>query len=583
MFELLSPMAAILASWLLLLLVFSGLGAAILHFLGQSLCSGSALFDSIWLGWVLTLGIAQLWHLVLPVNDALFVLLAAFAFGVLYSKRNDLWSILRQAPLDKTFIALVTLMALWLSNRALGAPAAFDTGFRDMQAVMWIDAYPIVPGLANLFSSLGLNQSVYLYDALLDAFIWSGRSHHIATGFLILLYLIYSAKAALKLLRCGSGACLRWSWIFGTLTMPYILFQTAAWGGISNFLTDTAVSLVGFVCIIYLLDFVQDWRTGSNGNDYLVFRLAIIVLAGFTVKQSYVIFGAGIAVFASLVWLRRYRFRPPRHRVTGTALPLAIAACALMIPWMARGAVTSGYIAYPQTLGRLDVDWAIPVAQLRERQLNMSVNTRLRGGDRAAVLANWDWLDPWLRSFAGNIMPTMMPTMIAIVGLGLHFLGRSRPRSQKCEERLSVWISAPLLVTLLIWFLTYPEPKYVQYVFWSLAAIAVILALQSWQTVPLVRLKAIVFAIVAACLSYVLYLIIQLGAYPQPAGPERGFYPVPSVAYNQVVTDSGLTLNVPTQDLPQCWRVPLPCTPYPHPKLETRVPGDLRHGFRVAE
>ncbi len=583
MLELLSPMALVLLSWLFLSLVFCGLGVAALKALGQSLHSGWTWLDSFWLGWAAALCAMQLWHFVLPINDALLMLLTAIASAVLLSQRNNLTKVLRRVLKDKSFIVLLTLLALWLSNRALGMPVAYDTGFRDMQAVMWVDTYPLVPGLGNLFSSLGLNQSVYLYDALLDAFIWSGRSHYIATGLLILVYLVYSARAALCLFRCRTTACLRWSWIFATLTMPYVLFYTAARGGITHFLTDTAVDLLGFVSMIYLLDFLQDWRADGDEKNYLINRLAIVVLAGFTVKQSFFIFGAAISAFTCLVWLQRCHLRLTGRRLARTILPVAIAACALMFPWMARGAVTSGYIVYPQTFGRLDVDWAIPIEQVQQRQLNMSANTRLRGGDRATVLASWDWLGPWLQRFAGNIMPTMMPMLIAVIGISLHFLGRARAPGAKCEQRLSPWILAPLLATLLIWFLTYPEPKYVRYVLWSLAGIAVILSLQSWQTIPLRKQKAMVFAVAAVCLGYVIYLIIQLGAYPQPAGPERGFYPIPPVPQKLYTTDSGLTLHVPTHDAPQCWRSPLPCTPYPNPRLEARVPGELRHGFRVAD
>ena len=582
MLELLFPMGAVLVSWLVLFLVFSGLGIATLKVLGQSADSGWAWVDGFWLGWVVSLGVMQLWHFVLPVNDALLALLALVAAAALLLHLNNLAPILRRLAKDKPFVTLAILLALWLSNRALGAPVAYDTGFRDMQAVMWIDAYALVPGLGNLFSSLALNQTVYLYDALLDAFIWSDRSHVIATGLLLLVYLIYSTRAALTFLRCRTAADLRWSGIFATLTMPYILFHTAAWGGVSNYLTDTAVDLVGLVSMIYLLDFLQDWRLEGEGKEFLIHRLAIVVVAGFTVKQSFIIFGASIVVFASLVWLRRAGHRWRAAGLARTAGPIAIAACALWIPWMIRGAVTSGYVAYPQSLGRLDIDWTIPVEQVQQRQLNMSTNTRLRGGDRATVLASWNWLGPWLQKFTGNFMPTMLPTLITLVALSLHFVGSSRSRTSKREDGLSPWILAPMFTTLVIWFLTYPEPKYVRYVFWSLAAVSIILALQSWQTLSFKKRKATVLAVTAVGLGYVCFLIIQLGAYPQPAGPEHGFYPVPSVEHRQYITDSGLTLNVPTHQVPQCWRVPLPCTPYPYPSLEARIPGELRHGFRVA-
>ncbi|MCY3779675.1 MAG: hypothetical protein OXG78_05145 [Chloroflexi bacterium] len=583
MLELLSSMSSILISWLILFLVFSGLGTFILKMLGKSPSSGWRWLDGFWFGWAAALGFLQLWHLVFPVNDAVLLLLAASAMIAMFSQRRLIAKIARRLPQDKPFLLLVLALVLWVSNRALGVPVAYDTGFRDMQAVMWIDAYPLVPGLGNLFSSLAFNQSVYLYDALLDAFIWSGRSHHIATGLLILVYLVYATKAGLNLCRCRNSGELRWSWIFAALTMPYVLYYTATLGGISHFLTDTIVDLVGFVSMIFLLDFLQDWRTKGESPNYLVYRLALIIVTGLTIKQSFSVFAVMITVFAFAVWLQRCRNRPCGEGLARTLIPIAIAGCAFLLPWMVRGAITSGYVAYPHTFGRVNVDWAIPAEQLQERQLNMAGNTRLRGADRATVLGSWDWLGPWLRRFSGNIMPTMLPTLIALTGLASHAIGLLRSRDSTLDHHLSHWTLAPLLGTLLIWFLSFPEPKYVRYVLWSLAAIAVILSLQSWQTLSLSRRKLIVFVITALCTAYVAFLIIQLKSYPLPAGPDRGFYPLPPVSHEEYATDSGLTLNVPADGASQCWRIPLPCTPYPNPNLETRVPGELRHGFRVSD
>lgn len=584
MLDLLNPMAAVLVSWLLLFLVFSGLGTVVLRILGQPMLSGWMWLEAFWLGWILALAMMQLWHFVLPVNDLLLLLLALLAMLALWGQRRQFALAVRRIAKDWLFFLLLGLLALWMSNRALGAPVAYDTGFRDMQAVMWIDAFPLVPGLGNLFSSLAFNQSVYLYDALLDAFVWSGRSHYIATGLLVMAYLVYATKAALNLCRCGADTALRWSWIFATLTMPYVLHYTVTWGGITHFLTDTAVDLIGFLSMLYLLDYLQDRRADGIPRNYLIFRLAFVIVTGFIIKQSYFIFGFMICVFVILVWFQHNKARINPGILARAFMPIAIVACVMLIPWMARGIVTSGYIAYPQTIGRVDVDWAIPVNDLRQRQLNLTVNTRLRGAEREMALASWDWLGPWLRRFVGNIMPTMLPTMLAIAGLGLYALGIWRSRRLKRDQRLNPFAIVPLLLTILLWFLTYPEPKYARFVFWGVAAFAVILAFQSWQTISFRRRKQFVIAAAALCIAYVGYMIIQLETYPLSAGPERGFHPVPRAPYSEFATDSGLTLYIPASDhLPQCWQIALPCTPYPNPKLEARVQGELRHGFRASD
>ncbi len=577
MLSLVTSMGSVLLSWLLLFLVFSGLGSVALKMLGRSLASGWNWLDAFWLGWALALGFLQLWHFILPVNDAVLLIFAAISILLLIWQRNDVMRTLGRLRMDKLLLFVVSVLALWLSNRALGMPIAYDTGFRDVQAVLWIDTYPIVPGLGNLFSSLAFNQSVYLYDALMDSFVWSGRSYHIATGLLVFVYLVYTVRAILHLFRCKSVASLRWSSVFAAITMPYVLSYTVTWGGITHFLTDTAIDLVGFMTMIYFIDFLQNWQADDRKKYYLIFRLAIVIVTGFTIKQSFIAFGIAIAAFVFVVWLQRCG-----RRLVRTILPVVLVGCGVMAPYLARGVITSGYIAYPQTPGRVDVEWAIPVEQLEERQLNMSANTRLRGAERSAVLASWDWLGSWLQRFVGDIMKTVMPTLIAAAALTLHFVGLVRFRTSKREDRIGAWTLLPLLLTLAIWFFTFPEPKYVRYIFWSVAGLSILLALLAWHLIPLRKRLHMVVGVAAVCLAYVGYLIIQLGTFPLPAGPEDGFYAHWPVQYDEFETDSGLKLNIPAEGRSQCWQIPLPCTPFPNANLEARVAGDLRHGFRIS-
>ncbi len=582
MLDVLIPMTSVLASWLLLFFMFSGLGSAMLMLIGRP-CSSNWLWqDAFWLGWALTLGILQLWHFLFPVDDMALLLLAAIAASAMAMQRRLLVRTIRNRSIDKPFVLIMALLALWMSNRALGMPVAYDTGFRDMQAVIWTDSYPLTPGLGNLFSSLAFNQSVYLYDALLDASIWSGRSNYIATGLLVFAYLAFAAKSAHLLCRCRELRDMRWSWIFATLTAPYVFYYTSTWGGITHFLTDNAVELVGFVSVIFLLDFLQYWRADRKANEVLVYRLAVIVFVGFTIKQSFIVFGITVSAFACLVMFQRSRSFAGGRQLARVLLSAALIACAFLMPWVARGVITSGYIGYPLTFGRVELDWTIPEDDLRQRQLNLSTNTRLRGGDQAEVLASWDWLGPWLTRFAGNFMPTLLPTLIAVAAIALHTLGRRRHVIKRLEARMTPWTLAPMLAALMVWFLTYPEPKYARFLLWSVAALAVITALQTWQPIAIRRWKFAPLAVAAACIVYVLYLIVKLGAFPLQAGPERGFHAHPPARYSEFVTTSGLTLNVPVGDA-LCWRIPLPCTPYPSPNLEARVAGQQRHGFRLSE
>ncbi len=573
-------MGSVLLSWLLFFLLFSGLGIAALKSLGQPLASGWAWLDSFWLGWALALGLMQIWHLVLPVSDSLLLLLSLGAALLLIWQRRSLSATVNRLARNKAFLLIFALLALWMSNRALGMPTAYDTGYRDIQLVYWTDTYPIVPGLGNLFSSFAFNHSVYLYDALLDTSIWSGRSYHIATGLLLMVYLAYALNAALQVYRSRAAEELRWSWLFASLTIPYILFQTVRWGGISHFLTDTVVDLIGFLTLICLLDFLQYWQPAANDDDYLVHRLAIIILTGFTVKQSFVVFGLATGLLSLIIWLRRGGLGVGSRRIWRTAVPIILVGLALLLPWMGRGLITSGYVAFPQSFGRLELDWSLPAEQIASRQLKLATNTRIRSGDPEVVLASWDWLGPWLRDFAGNIFPTMLPTLLSIAAVGFCLAANRRDPGNSPPPSPSWWAFTPMILMLIFWFFTAPEEKYVRYIFWGFAALSITKALLAWHWLGWRRRVMAYFLIILLSMAYVVFLVIRHEEYLALAGPNDGFHARILPTYDKFETDNGLIINVPNT-IQQCWQIPIPCSPFPPAGLAARVAGELRHGFRI--
>ncbi len=580
MLELIYPMGSVLLSWLLLFLLFSGAGLLVLRAIGQPVATGWLWLDGFWLGWALTLAVAQLWHVAFPVNETLLLALAIIAALSLVSRRQSLGPILVRLATHRAFLLLFALLALWMSNRALGMPIAFDTGYRDIQIVLWLDAYPIVPGLGNLFSSFAFNHSVYLYDALLDVAIWSGRSYHIATGLLLMVYLAFALNAALTVLRSRADEGLRWSRLFAALTIPFFLYQTVSFSGISHFLTDTVIELIGFLTLVYLLDFLQYWRAGCRSHDYLVYRLALIVLTGFTVKQSFAVFGLASALFALVIWLRRGGLRAGAGKMPRLVVPICGVALALMLPWMARGVVTSGYVAFPQSIGRFELDWTIPAEEIETRQMKLATNTRIRDGDPAVVLASWDWLGPWLREFASNVFSNVLPISLTLVALGFCVVARRHKRARRASP-LSWWLFAPMTVMLLFWFFSAPEDKYVRYVFWGFAALSITKAVLDWEWVAWRRRLLAISAVLLLCLAYIAFLVLRQDAIFLPAGPEDGFHAHFLPTYDELQIEEGLTVNVPT-GIYQCWQIPLPCSPLPPAGLSARAPGELRHGFRIA-
>ena len=572
-------MGMVLLSWLLLFLLFSGLGLVALRLLGHRLNVGVAWFDSFWLGWALTLAALQLWHLLFSVDDRALILLAIVAAISLYQHRRRAVPQLLRLKNNRAFLLLLLVALLWMSNRALEMPDESDTGFRDIQAVMWTDSYPIVPGLNNLFSSLSYNHSVYLYHALLDTSIWSGRSYHIATGLLLTVMLAYSLHSALQLFRCRAQERARWSWIFATLVMPFFLLSAVGPGSISHFLTDAAVDLLGILVLIWLLDFLQDRGGDVKAASRQVLRLSIVILAGFTIKQTFWVFGAGVAGLVIVVWIVRAGGLTNIGRLTRLSRPILLVAVLFAGPWMLRGVVTSGYIAYPHAIGRIEVDWAEPPDLIAHRQRQLATNTRRRYGDPEIVLSTWDWVDPWFDRIRRNVKDFALPTALTMSGLFLYAGARLRRGAEANRAGLGLWVFAPLLTMLVFWFVSLPNLKYVRYIFWSGAALSWLLAMLSWSRISWRLRVSMTYAVLGIGLAYFMYLIVAQRDFPVSAGPGDGFYEHPLPPVKVYETASGLQLNVPDSHIHQCWQIPLPCTPFPRKGVFARVPGQIQHGF----
>ena len=573
------PMGMVLLSWLLLFLLFGGLGLVVLRLLGHGSADGIAWFDCFWLGWALALAALQMWHLLFAVDDNAIFLLAIVAAAGLYQQRHRLTSELLRLKTNRVLLLVLLVTLLWMSNRAIEMPDESDTGFRDIQAVMWLDSYPIVPGLNNLFSSLAYNHSVYLYHALLDTAIWSGRSYHIAMGLLLTVMLAYSIHAAHRLFYCSTQDQARWSWIFATFVMPFLLLTAVGRGSITHFLTDATVDLLGILALIWLLDFLQDTGEDAMKASDRILRLSIIILAGFTIKQTFWVFGASVAGLVIVVWIVRAGVLTGLRQLTRLSRPVLLVALVFAGPWMLRGVVTSGYIAYPNAFGRFEVDWAEPTDLVAHRQRQLATNTRRRYGDPETVLATWDWVGPWFDGIRSNVKDFALPAALSLAGLLLYASGRFRRQAGLGQAGLGLWVFAPILIMLVFWFVSLPNLKYVRYIFWGGAGLSWLLAILSWTAISWRTRVWITYALLGICLAYFAYLIVALQDFPVSAGPEDGFHKHPLPPVRVYETASGLRLNVPDSHIHQCWQIPLPCTPFPRKGVFARVPGQIQHGF----
>src|SRR5262249_45449477 len=146
----------------------------------------------------------------------------------------------------------------------------------------------------------------------------------------------------------------------------------------------------------------------------------------------------------------------------------------LMVPWMVRGVIMSGYVAYPFPYGRLPVDWRIPhAAVVHMSEVIRGIARQPDGYCAAESLDCWDWLAPWgKRVQASGCLEG--PVALLLLALCFALLNPNR-----LGWRRLVWVLGllPPVAGIWFWFVTAPDPRFIGPLFFLLAAVAVALTL----------------------------------------------------------------------------------------------------------
>lgn len=566
-----AALAGIVGTWAVLYVAVAGLGLAALHLtLGAR---PATVRDAPWVGLGTALLVLQLWHLVLPIT-ALTTVLVIGGGWVAAVRYRRAWSPPRWTP---AAAAAATSVVAWVALRAMGEMTLFDSGMYHVPFVSWAKEYPIVPGLGNLHGRLGFNPASLLLAALCDVGPWSEGSQHIVNGFLVAAFAVPAIRGAVDL-RAGSRA--RPRAVFDLAVLPAVL-AAAMRQDIRSLSTDlpafVLLSVAGGMLFELLID--PDESAASSRLAALLTVLAAAVC----VKLSAAPFAAGAA--AAALWFERRTV--PRRRLLRT---LAIPSL-LVLAWLTRGGVLTGYPLYPSRLIALPVDWRVSAEQADAESAWITMSARILNTNSLHTSGTWvrEWGTQVLTRgdlFAQVLAPLLLCLACAVFAV-------MRRRSAAVPWRRLRWMLAPVAAALAVWWWTAPHPRMAQAPFWVLAAASVWLALGSDPVLTPAR-RRLLLAVSSTCFL-VLAGRIALGEMNRASPSERlsaligatlaeptsgrWLAPMPEADLLDYRSPTGMELAVPRVDN-SCWNGPLLCTPHPTPHLALRSPGDPGGGFR---
>ncbi|HVO43698.1 MAG TPA: hypothetical protein VMT34_13795, partial [Aggregatilineales bacterium] len=178
-------MFTVIAAWTILFFVLAGLGQSVRRWFGLKLAGFDTWIGAVWMGYAVAIAALELWHLLLPIDWHICLLLGTLGLGGL------IWHAAAcrrpRLPIGRTLLTLVIFapMAIWVANRALDAQLDFDTGLYHLSIIRWLNDYPAVPGLGNLHYRLAFNQTFFLFVAALNVSPFFNQGMHIANSFLL--------------------------------------------------------------------------------------------------------------------------------------------------------------------------------------------------------------------------------------------------------------------------------------------------------------------------------------------------------------------------------------------------------------
>ncbi len=571
-------MLYIILSCIGLTLIWTGTGLLILRAGRLEKLNFETFLRGFWVGWAIIIAFLQVWHLFFPVNGAAFLVVLAAGLAGWFSAAKNVFSQLKRWGWGPIILAggLSAIPLVILSSHVMFDSPSYDHGLYHMQVVRWLNQYAIVPGLGNLHHRLAFNNSNLLFAALINWGPFADRAYYLATTIPAFMLILAGANGFFQMFRPVEPVKL--SNLFYAWMLPIMLWQFnhVFFAGYS---TDAIIFMLQVVAAGTFLTMVES-REKAQAFDRLKF-LTLIVCVSVTVKLSFAVFGLGL-LLAALIAIRMRFGRIAKEDRRSFAACFVIAALVLL-PWLTRNGILSGYLLFPSTVLSVPFVWRMPLALTAPiapgitewaRTINNSIDY---SGDLA-------WFRQWWQLFPHTAVQRSLYVSAALWILNAGWMLTFRKKAKLH------WGSALLFAVSFLsgtyWFWLAPDYRFSGAALWlmliSTGLFTAQLLIESGKSQAPLLSSAVLLALTFWLNPNQFYLQRPAGGqilYPIGESEllEKRFEPEFSTRY----TLSGLAVQTSGESSDQCWYAELPCTRAQDflPSLRLIDPDNMQKGF----
>ncbi|WP_036043767.1 LIC_10190 family membrane protein [Leptospira alstonii] len=370
-------MLAILISTVLSLYIFLSFGS----FAERVLKIKFQFTDKFFIGLSVTNAFVSFISLFFPITTLVLIVFLIFCSTLLYFVKENLKVLAFKFIHKGLVLAIAAPVILYALIFSLNPPFAYDSGLYHIQSIKWIEEYAVVPGLANIHGRFGFNPNVFTIFALTslrDVFNQEIFSVNFTVYSILVLHYINRIYAISKQEGFTN------SFLLNIAAFVIILDQ------IVN-LSSPTPDLISIVFPLYILTNLP--KTGSTGSDLsLKNYFPSIILSVYTISVKLATLPLFLLVFILII---KFRFEKKKLLLIMSVISF------LLLPWLTRNIILSGYLIYPfPAIDLFDFDWKVSIGNVISEKLAITGWARNPGEGyiEASRMNFWEWFPIWWRN-----------------------------------------------------------------------------------------------------------------------------------------------------------------------------------------
>jgi hypothetical protein len=342
---------------------------------------------------------------------------------------------------------------------------------------------------------------------------------------------------------------------------------------ISSPSADAAIFIVEIVLTAFLLERLASENDSEINCSTNLTAIACLAFVSITLKLSSLGF-----VAATLSFLLVSTVRHRKEFSSVNAIILSTFAVLLIVTWVIRSIIASGYLIYPLVATGLPTDWKVPEHLVRDECNAIWGWARLPIYQSWKIIVLWDWVPRWLLRTADRPdIVTPLGVILICVICWLFFGARTFRRTDSSIGSLGGLLGVGV-VSLAFWFWNAPDPRFLGASLWIIVlwTLGMTLSLSSPEKCSNISRMFIFLFWLSVILAFARN---GLALTTSTGGTLAQSIPTPALVTR--TARSGLVVYT-TLPGSYCWYGKLPSTPFFCPQLKLRR-NSLAEGFYIDE